>query len=105
MLAFQNRLHTIDFPNAAKGRRLPFVGGTLVFIPGGDMFRAGVVVSKKVTKTAVVRNRIRRRVYRALQINLASLPHGTCAVFPDAGCQNIPMEILSESFRSVLVKK
>lgn len=104
MLAYQNRLHTKDFPSAAKGRRLPFVGGTLVFIPGEGSFRAGVVVPKRVAKTAVVRNRIRRKIYRALETLLPVLPHGTCAVFPDANCQILPIQNISGSLRSVLVK-
>lgn len=36
--------------------------------------RCGVVVSKKVLKTAVGRNRIRRRVYEALRLELADFP-------------------------------
>jgi len=32
-----------------------------------DTYRAAVVVSKKLSKSAVVRNRIRRRVYAAVQ--------------------------------------
>jgi len=36
-------------------------------------FRAAVVVSKKVDKSAVVRNRIRRRVYEAVRLETSSL--------------------------------
>lgn len=36
-----------------------------------------VVVSKKVEKTAVLRNRIRRRVYEALRVNLKYIPKKT----------------------------
>lgn len=36
--------------------------------------RMTVVVSKKVEKTAVGRNRIRRRVYEALRLNLDLIP-------------------------------
>ena len=36
--------------------------------------RIAVVVSKKVEKTAVKRNRIRRRVYEALRLNLDGVP-------------------------------
>lgn len=39
-------------------------------------FRAAVVVSKKVHKSAVVRNRIRRRVYEFIRLNSRSIqPH------------------------------
>ena len=36
--------------------------------------RVAVVVSKKVNKTAVGRNRIRRRVYEALRVNFDLVP-------------------------------
>ena len=36
--------------------------------------RLAVVVSKKVEKSAVGRNRIRRRVYEALRLNLDKIP-------------------------------
>ena len=37
--------------------------------PKGKGFRLAVVVSKKVAKSAVVRNRIRRRLYEAVRAN------------------------------------
>lgn len=40
-------------------------------------WRAAVVVSKKVSKSAVVRNRIRRRVYEWLRLNESKIPAGT----------------------------
>jgi len=47
----------------------------LVFTENTKGFtRVAVVVSKKVAKSAVTRNRIRRRVYEALRINLEYLP-------------------------------
>jgi len=36
--------------------------------------RVAVVVSKKVEKSAVGRNRIRRRIYEALRVNLEQIP-------------------------------
>ncbi len=36
--------------------------------------RVAVVVSKKISKSAVERNRIRRRVYEAVRVNLDALP-------------------------------
>ena len=48
---------------------------SLVFAENTKGFtRVAVVVSKKVAKSAVTRNRIRRRVYEALRINLEYLP-------------------------------
>ena len=48
---------------------------SLVFGPNARGFtRVAVVVSKKVEKTAVGRNRIRRRVYEALRRNFDLIP-------------------------------
>ena len=48
---------------------------SLVFCDNTRGFtRVAVVVSKKVTKTAVKRNRIRRRVYEALRQNFEFVP-------------------------------
>ena len=48
---------------------------SLVFCENSRGFtRMTVVVSKKVTKTAVSRNRIRRRVYEVLRENLDAIP-------------------------------
>lgn len=39
-----------------------------------DKYRLAVVVSKKVSKSAVVRNRIRRRVFELVRKNMADTP-------------------------------
>ncbi len=43
--------------------------------------RISVVVSKKVAKSAVERNRIRRRVYEAIRLNFDYLPKKTDYIF------------------------
>jgi ribonuclease P protein component len=40
-------------------------------------YRVAVVVSKKVSKSAVTRNRIRRRLYEAVRLQAQQLPAGT----------------------------
>ena len=48
---------------------------SLVFVRNTRGFtRFGVVVSKKVEKSAVKRNRIRRRIYEALRVNFDLIP-------------------------------
>ena len=55
---------------------------SLVFVPNERGFtRIAVVVSKKVEKTAVGRNRIRRRVYEALRKNIDMVPKKTDYIF------------------------
>ena len=54
----------------------------MIFAPNERGFtRVAVVVSKKVNKTAVGRNRIRRRVYEAIRKNFEYLPEKTDYIF------------------------
>ena len=56
-----------------KTVRLPMV--SLVYEDNKRGFtRVAVVVSRKVDKSAVVRNRVRRRVYEALRLNFEKIP-------------------------------
>ena len=55
---------------------------SLVFVENTRGFtRVAVVVSKKVEKTAVGRNRMRRRVYEAIRRNFELIPKGMDYVF------------------------
>jgi ribonuclease P protein component len=47
--------------------RNTFIGLRVAPRPKGKSYRVAVVVSKKIHKSAVVRNRIRRRVYEAVR--------------------------------------
>ena len=58
-----------------KGKTVRSPKMSLVFVDNERGFtRVGVVVSKKVEKTAVGRNRIRRRIYEAIRNNFDLLP-------------------------------
>lgn len=48
-----------------SGRRMHTPGFTIVYAPAPKA-RAAAVVSKKIARTAVARNRLRRRIYAAL---------------------------------------
>ena len=65
-----------------KGKTIRTPKMSLVFVKNERGFtRIGVVVSKKVEKTAVGRNRIRRRIYEVLRRNFDELPEKTDYVF------------------------
>lgn len=65
-----------------KGKTIRKPKMSLVFVENTRGFtRIGVVVSKKVEKTAVGRNRIRRRIYEALRLNMEDIPKKTDYVF------------------------
>ena len=65
-----------------KGKTVRRVKASLIFVPNERGFtRVAVVVSKKVEKTAVGRNRIRRRVYEVIRRNFEYLPKATDYIF------------------------
>ena len=58
-----------------KGKTVRSPKMSLIFVDNDRGFtRFGVVVSKKIEKSAVGRNRIRRRVYEALRMNFDLIP-------------------------------
>lgn len=63
--SFRSSLITVKFTNRGPGKS----------------YRVAVVVSKKVSKSAVMRNRIRRRVYEAVRLSADQLPAGSDLVF------------------------
>ena len=67
-------------------------------------YRAAVVVSKKVNKSAVVRNRIRRRVYEALRPQTSNITQPYDLVFTvfDEQVATIPMAELQQIVGSQL---
>ena len=65
-----------------KGKTIRTPKMSLVFVRNTRGFtRFGVVVSKKVEKSAVKRNRIRRRVYEALRVNFDLIPKNNDYLF------------------------
>lgn len=65
-----------------KGKTIRTAKMSLVFVPNLKKFtRVAVVVSKKVEKTAVGRNRIRRRIYEVIRKNFELVPKETDYVF------------------------
>ena len=77
MLSKKYRFHSRGGVNYVykKGQTIREPGLSLVFCDNTRGFtRLTVVVSKKVTKTAVSRNRIRRRVYEVLRENMEYIP-------------------------------
>ena len=96
MLSKRGRLRTEEVTEVlAKGRGRRGTILSLKLQASAAPFRCAVVVSKKVARTAVMRNRTRRAVYRALA--LSSLPPtGRAILF----VQSIPKEGMTAAFTS-----
>lgn len=78
---------------------------SLVFAENKKGFtRFAVVVSKKVLKTAVGRNRIRRRVYEAIRLDFDKFkkPRDYIFVIYNSKIANIPFSELQKQIRSLL---
>ncbi|HVY73089.1 MAG TPA: ribonuclease P protein component [Candidatus Paceibacterota bacterium] len=97
MLPKNRRLNAREVAEVlAKGRSARATYLSAKQLPGTVPFRASAVVSKKVAKRAVERNRLRRALYRALQDIKGS---GTHVVF----VQKIPPAPLTTHFREDLL--
>lgn len=69
-------------------------------------FRVAVVVSKKVHKSAVTRNRIRRRIFAQVRQFDQAIPSGTDLVFTafNESIATMPAEKLASSISELLKK-
>lgn len=101
MLSKKYRFHSRGGVNYVykNGKTIRSSKISLVFVENTRGFtRVAVVVSKKVAKSAVERNKIRRRVYEALRINFDDMPKKTDYIFVvySKDVKNIPFEELQK---------
>jgi ribonuclease P protein component len=74
MLAKKHRLPIAE-SLTKKGRAVRMPGFTVRILPSSLPFsRFGVVLGRRVAKTAVLRNKARRRAYEALRARMSQLP-------------------------------
>lgn len=78
MFPKQNRLDRKDFSEILKkGRRIRGNSFSLIFANfGNGGAQIGIIITKKVTKTAVERNKLKRRIRNILIPELNNLPQG-----------------------------
>lgn len=76
---------------------------SLMSWPSSQRARFAVSVSKKVSKSAVVRNRIRRRTYSALRGMLDKVPPGIHLISAKPNSQTLKGEKLENELRKLLV--
>lgn len=74
--------------------------------PGRSEYRLAVVVSKKISKSAVVRNRIRRRIYENVRILSSSIaePYDLIILVYDVNIATIPADSLTADVAKLLKK-
>lgn len=84
MLASKYRFHSRGGVKYTyqKGKTIRTPKFSLVFTPNQrGKQRFAVVISKKVIKSAVGRNRVRRRIYEAIRLNLTEIPESYDYIF------------------------
>lgn len=84
MLPRSNRIPTKQFPEITRGKTLQNELFRVVIKVDRALKvpKCAVIVSNKVAKTAVTRNRIRRQLYGLLGDILTTLPSAYISVFP-----------------------
>lgn len=101
MLPRSNRIPRSEFAEIMRSRQFSNTPHfTLRTAQGGGRARYAVSVSKKVSKSAVVRNRIRRRVYSALP----EADEGLHLIVAKSGAQSVGGEELRREL-ALLFKK
>lgn len=110
MLGRAHRFHGLGSLNGVyrNGKK---VRGAMINLQYGNRFqdkpyRVAVVVSRKTHKSAVVRNRIRRRIYEIVRHNDQDIKNGTDLVFTVFSDQiaTIEQNKLSETIQDLLSK-
>lgn len=115
MLPRKNRISKKDFPAPKRPAYRDGHGagrqGTRVFSPlfsgviykNDGLARTAVVVSKKTAKTAVARNRIRRRFYAVLEpILKGGKQGGTMVFYPKKEVETAPFAVLRSEIETAL---
>lgn len=107
MIAKQHRFHGRNAINYAyrKGRTVRSSYCTLRYVYNGRRrtYRAAVVVSRKLSKSAVVRNRIRRRLYEQLRQGMEpSKPYDMILTPHSEQIADMPEKQLNEIISEIL---
>ena len=108
MIAKRHRFHGHNSVRNVRGRPLVF-SSFRVFSskrPNNKPYRMAVVVSKKVHKSAVVRNRIRRRLYEAVRVGglVDAAPVDMVFVVQSTDVATVPAEELQKMVWSACEK-
>ena len=110
MLGRAHRFHGLGSLNGVyrNGKK---VRGNMISMQYGSRYqekpyRVAVVVSRKTHKSAVVRNRIRRRIYEAVRLNDEGIKNGTDLVFTVFSDQvaDLGNETLTKTINELLSK-
>jgi ribonuclease P protein component len=98
VIARKNRFHGHNSVSRVRGKSVHLPGFKVFYMQNRRQdYRMAVVVSKKTAKSAVVRNRIRRRLYEAVrtQKELNGQPYDVVFVVQNPNIATMPAQELS----------
>lgn len=107
MIARKNRFHGHNAVSRVRGKSVHAQNFKIFYMPNDRQdYRMAVVVSKKTAKSAVVRNRIRRRIYEAVraQAVLKNQPYDVVFVVQNTVVATLPAQELSLQIASATQK-
>jgi len=109
MLSKANRIKKSDFPVLIKiGQNFSSENFSLKFSPQANPNQVSlfsVVIAKKIVKTAVGRNKLKRRVHYALSKKLAKIKTGyQVIIFIRANLLKTPYSTLEQELLTLLIK-
>lgn len=107
MLPRINRIPRKEFPvYPLRGIRVLSSLFSATIYPREHGVKFSVVVSKKTAVTAVVRNRIRRRLYAAVDPLIKTFTRGaTIVLYPNINAEKTPLPLLRKEIVEVLRKQ
>lgn len=82
MISKKNKISKQFFPQVMKGKRKTGVFADIIITPSlSYTFHAGVVISKKNVKTAVMRNIVKRLFYNRISLKKDVIPQKTYILY------------------------
>jgi ribonuclease P protein component len=105
MLKKKERLDRVSFNRFfSAGKRLHSPSLMLIYAPH-EQFKVSAVVSKKIAKTAVLRNKFRRRIYNTCaRLTKTERPSGVCIIIAKDGAIHMPYQTLTEELHELIHK-
>ncbi|MBX4200100.1 ribonuclease P protein component [Candidatus Parcubacteria bacterium] len=103
MLPKAKRLSRALFSKLEKSQKMANSGAFLLKTGKSEVVRVGVSVSKKVSKSAVVRNTVRRRVYSAIGPIFSKLKPGLYLLTARPGAEKLRGKSLEAILRDLLI--
>jgi ribonuclease P protein component len=107
MLPRKRRVSKKQFPRSFSGQAIKTDIFLMRFVKQKNSFgtRFSCVVSKKIAKTSVSRNKLRRRFYTALEKFLSDIKPGYLVIFhPSKESLNVSQVRISENIKDSLKK-